>query len=459
MGGIRMKSVSAIVLAGVVVVSCGGDGDESGSTAPPGTSATTSPPSTAPATTVSETTQPATTEPGSDLPEPVVTDVGWDGDGSACVALRPNSTGCFPGGAIHDDGTTAHVRSDGADWTVDVMLRGEEVMTRVAPGIDGCPGELPEQPDAWLVGLTCGNGGAALWGALPDHPEGVTRYEAARAGSGELVALEPLSRDGDLEVFAAEVDLDGLVVRCTLAVPGTGGWFESCDIPSPAHPGTRLVVDDGAAYHVDPADGRVVPLLDAPMRTNGCDESVADIVTELDEIVMLGSLSCRDGVAAGAYGSVFVQEGPVDGSLVIWERDGDGAWAIVDSGTGIDADPLPLPLPPLDLAALDAEAPATTFEDVTETVRGWMSARPELTIADAIAAGEGNDTTAEPIPTIAMAPLPSLSAVEVRYPDDSVTGSRYAVWTTEPDDGGDPLMVAYRWTLCGRGVASEGLCV
>jgi hypothetical protein len=40
-----------------------------------------------------------------------------------------------------------------------------------------------------------------------------------------------------------------------------------------------------------------------------------------------------------------------------------------------------------------------------------------------------------------------------------VTGSRYAVWTTEPDDGGDPLMVAYRWTLCGRGVASEGLCV
>jgi hypothetical protein len=464
MADVRTIRIVAPLVACVIAASCGSDPNTATPTGPPGATAVTTTPSTAPASSVPAGTAPATTAPPSpvpdaDVPDVVVTDVGWDGDGSACLTLASTTTGCFPGGSIAADGTTAHVRADGADWTVDVRLVGGDIAATVAPGTDACPGDVAEPPDAWLVGLACGQGGAAIWGVLPDGAGGVVRHEAVRAATGEVVALTPMSLDGDLRVLAADLDLEGVGVRCTLVVPRTGGWFESCDIPSPAHPGTRLVVHDGAAYHVDPADGRVVPLADAPMRTNGCDGSVLDIVADRDDVGMLGSLACRDGLATGGSGSVLVQQGPVDGSLVVWQRDDDGTWVLVDDGTGIDVDPMPLPLPPLDLAVLDADAPATAYEDVTETVRSWMRARPELTIADAIAAGEGADTSAEALPTAAMAPLPSLTVVEVGYPDDSVTGGRYAVWTTEPDDGSDPLLVAYRWTLCGRGVDGGGLCV
>lgn len=102
---------------------------------------------------------------------------------------------------------------------------------------------------------------------------------------------------------------------------------------------------------------------------------------------------------------------------------------------------------------------AVGFTDVTETVRGWMDAEPSLPIPDAIATGLADALGVERFDTLAMTAIPSLTMVEVTYPDDSIGSGRYAVWTTEPDDGGDPLLVAWRRDLCTRGATPDGLCI
>jgi hypothetical protein len=432
-----------------------------------------------PSQTTSPATPPATTEPGTSPTDPttapsptvstvpvqppppgvVVTDIGWDGPGSACVELVDGPTGCLPNGAIGEAGVDVVLETGDASYSVRLVAKADGIEVGVGTsGSSPCPDAVAFRRDAWLTDVACGQGGAALWRVLPGEPGGEAKDEAVQASTGTFVPLKEWTRGEGVRVLAADVGA-GAEMRCTLVVPDGGdGWFESCVVSSPEHPGTLLVAPGGALVLLDPVDGRAVPLGDEPLRTNGCDESVAGLVASLDLPVMVGRLRCDGAVATGSFASVQLQQGPIDGGLVVWEREGDGTWTVADTGTGIEPEPGPLPLPSLDVAEVELGAPATGFEDVTEQVREWMDARPELTILDAIVAGDGA-LTAELIPTLAMSPLPSLTFVEVAYADDSVTGARYAVWTIEPDDDRHPLLVAYRWTLCDRGVTDDGLCV
>jgi hypothetical protein len=462
-------AAAAIVAVVIGVASQREDTIEEVPAAPSTVTDTTSPATTPETTVVSQPTAPTTSgsTPPSTAPstapagdDVAVTDVGWDGDGSACLTVD-GVTGCFPGGALTPDTATAFVQPTGGEpWRIDASLDDGEVRAMPTRGESPCGGEVvATHDDAWLTDVACGQGGAALWRVLPGEPGGEVKDEAVQWSTGAFVPLKEWSRGETVRVLAGDIGVGSVEVRCTFVVPrDDGGWSESCVLSSPAHPGTLLAAPGGTTMLVDPNDGRAEIVSGVPLRTNGCDQPVDDFVPSLDQPVMLGWLRCEGDVATGSFASVFVQHGPPDGGLAVWQRGDDGSWALVDSGTGMEPDPAPLPLPSLDVVEVEADAPATGFEDVTEQVREWMDARPDLTIADAIAAGDDVVRTST-IPTLAMVPIPSLTLVEVAYADDSVTGARYAVWTIEPDDDRHPLLVAYRWTLCGRGVTDDGLCV
>jgi hypothetical protein len=429
-------------------------------------------PSTAPQPVDSSVdTIPPTTSPDETTPAPrpagvAVTDAGWDGPGSACLVLDAGVTGCLPGGSVSPTATThVWVLVDGTAWRISVTSPDGTTVEAVAttPPAQPCVGDLQFRERAMLAGVSCGSR-AALWEVLPDAPTGPPTPEVS--SSDGIVALARVPREPDdgasagWRIYTADLDL-GFDGRCTLIVPDARGWYESCDERQPVHPGTLLVVHDGEAYLVDPTDGGVVTLGDAPLRTNGCDTPVRDVVGESVEATdgAVRALSCRGNDASGVIGASWLQSGPPDGALVTWRRDTTGDWLVTDSGTGIEPDPAALPLPPIAVALAKLDVAAVGFTDVTETVRGWMDADPSLTIADAIAAGEADAIGIERFDTLAMTAIPSLTLVEVTYPDDSVGGARYAVWTTEPDDGGHPLLVAWRWDLCTRGATPDGLCV
>ncbi|MCU0260598.1 MAG: hypothetical protein MUE78_06230 [Ilumatobacteraceae bacterium] len=400
-----------------------------------------------------------------------VDQVGWDGPGSACLTLDGAVTGCFPGGSISADSgapTTAWVLTDDGGGAFDVSIVDGEV-SAVPSGPEGvpCPGDVPYRSDTWLIGLVCGRG-AALWEALPSGPTGPPAPEATHGADGGVleqaqlpVRLERVP-SADWRIYTADLDL-GYEARCTLVVPDDTGWYESCDVSQgPAHPGTLLVEHDGEVHLVDPTDGEVEALGDVALRTNGCDTSIRDLVGELGGVfdgAMVRAIACRGDDATGAVGAVWLQSGPPDGSLVTWQRESDGEWQTTDYGTGIEPDVSALPLPPTDVVLAELDVAAVGFTDATETVRDWMAADPSLTIPDAIAAGVPDALGVERFDTLAMVAIPSLTFVEVTYPDDSIGSGRYAVWTTEPDDGSDPLLVAWRWDLCTRGATPDGLCV
>jgi hypothetical protein len=402
----------------------------------------------------------------------VVDDVGWDGPGSACLtldALDVPVAGCFPGGTISDDAaapTTAWVFTGGGSGSFDVsIIDGAVSAARATEGVP-CPGDLPYRTDAWLIGLVCSRG-AALWEALPDTPTGPPAPEAVRGTDGGAIersrtpiGLQRVPGAG-WRIYTADLDL-GFEARCTLIVPDPTGWYETCDVSQPVHPGTLLVSHDGEPFLVDPTDGRVVALGEAALRTNGCDTSIRGVVGTLADPfdgAIVRAIACDGDVGTGVVGAVWLQSGPPDGSLVVWQRGADGTWRTTDYGTGIEPAVEALPLPPVDVALAELDVAAVGFTDVTEAVRGWMDADPSLPIPDAIAAGVPDVLGVERFDTLAMTAIPSLTFVEVAYPDDSIGSGRYAVWTTEPDDGGDPLLVAWRWDLCTRGATPDGVCV
>jgi hypothetical protein len=414
---------------------------------------------------------PTTPEPTAGI---AVSDVGWDGPGSACLTID-GAVGCLPGGIVTEAGpaVAVDVLTTAGRWRTSVSLVGSEVRAdppAAMPDIDELELTLP----AWLVHVaesTTGDG--VLYGTLPSAPAGEVVYEAVSV-AGETLPLTLLTDaidgtdDGDIGVRVFETTFDvaartggeGVILRCVLAAPGDGvGWYESCAIPE-GPPGARgaVFVHDGRALLLDAGNERVIALGDAPLRTNGCDTPVRDLLAaSIDQPVMMGGLACAEerAVASGRFGAVLVQQGPPDGGLVSWERDDAGAWLVADTGTGIEPDPLALPIPPGDVVTLDAGAAATATGNVTEMIRTWMGEQPGATIAEAIALGEAALSADAPIGTevlVSTGIIPTLTVVEVTYPDDSTGGARYAVWTTEPDDGSDPVLSAYRWFLCTRGV-------
>jgi hypothetical protein len=433
-----------------------------------------------------EPTAPGTSAPGTTPPAEAtvtVTDVGWDGPGSGCLTLD-GVTGCVPSGVVRDGRapTNADVIGESDRWQLTLLLRdGELVAEPAAPA----PARRATDLDSpvWLVDVVeSTTGDSAIRGVLPTGPEGAVRYEVLRdsflLGDTDdpapipltiLTDTIPIAARGDtvFRVYETRVPNIGVEVRCLLTAPvGGDGWYETCDLDDPT-PRGGLFVHEGELLHLDLLSGDLVALGDAPVRSNGCETPARDLLDTLTGLpVVYRGLGCDEGagLAAGSFGFMAVQQGTPDGGLVEWVRDDAGAWSVSDTGTGIEPTVLALPVPPASFIQLDRPAAALPIEDVTELIRGWIDESPGATIEEAIAEGETGDS-GELVMVETLVPaygLPTLVAIEVTYPDDSVGGARYAVWITEPDDDSSPYMLAYRWLLCSRGLAEgvdEPLCI
>jgi hypothetical protein len=468
-----MLAVGAAAAAALVAVVAVVADDPATIRQAPADTPSTVPENVGPPVTTGPATSPSTSAPDSGVT--AVSEIGWDGDGSACITLD-GATGCFPGGTITTDGdTVASVIGATGTWSVDATwddaADGADVVTTVSTGGPACIGGGAAPPSVWMIDVSCAEETGALWGALPSIPEGTVGYQAAVWNAPgapiELTLLTDEVVDGvprpGFQLFETTFELpSGLPVHCLLAVPDDGGgWAETC-APSPNPWATYIVPDDRGAIVVDATGDsiRLVALGDGAMWTNGCDDSLVTSLAEAGaHLTMATGVACDGDVAYVSFGPVFVQEGPPDGGLSTYERSSDGVWHNTDSGTGIRPAPQPLPIPPAGWAPVDEFA--LTPEIATDEVRAWVEERPGFGVVDAVVDAVTQPEIAAPTVT-GPAPDLELYVVETGLLDDSVGRVRYAIWLQQAETPSESVLLAVRQYVCSRGVPQsdgEALCV
>lgn len=490
-----LGAVAAATVA-VLAVSVMGDGDESLQEVPSdsGPSVTTAPdtdPITTPDTGApgTEPTVPTTTGvPGEErLPEVVVTSAGPGG--AWCFELRVSATsaggpalgmpGCVRESDLEAPRTfvmhTGELADESPSWLVRTMpgVTPTEAFTVEAGPARVCATDVASfRANLWVEEVACPSfGPGPILRILPVAATEQPSYEVLAPVTYGPVALTPVLA-GDvaegLQAFEATLDV-GVEVRCLAIVgPSTSGWSETCR-SSDEPLGYFLAVIDGAVYHVEWSDGftRIVELDDdAPDRadvapvtlwSNGCTEPVSDIVTAIGrtsiglEMVMFSGIACAGDAASAAFGSVFLQVGPVDGGLVQLQRGTAGGWTAIDTGTGLEPDPPLLPVPPADDAVTRLGPSDLPPVDITEELRtdvGEAGSSEEL--LDRLVAALRGDPD-EPPATVYVDGLVPFAVGLVTYLDDSIGSGTVAAWFTEVD-GRFVIDRAFLVNRCSRGL-------
>ena len=156
----------------------------------------------------------------------------------------------------------------------------------------------------------------------------------------------------------------------------------------------------------------------------------------------MGGVGCLDDRASLTTGSVLLQNGPPDGSIWLAAHDGEGAWTITDSGTGIEED-FAFPV-----AALDTWAawPGDTTAIPNGCCRPDMDVQPSVTaLADETILRLRTLGTDPEFPTnprvLAVEPdgLPLLVFQLDIGGDDSVGGQVVHVWIRQAFDADGPI--------------------